>query len=97
MIVSSVLMLAPVVMPVRPRPSLVQQHFNKVTLAIGDGANDVSMIQRAHVGVGVLGREGTQAARAADYAISSFKHLRTLLSIHGRYSYIRIVKLVKYR
>lgn len=52
--------------------------------AIGDGANDVSMIQKAHVGVGVLGREGTQAARSADYAISQFQHLRRLMAIHGR-------------
>jgi len=52
--------------------------------SIGDGANDVSMIQKAHVGVGVLGREGTQAARSADYAISQFRHLKRLMAVHGR-------------
>jgi phospholipid-transporting ATPase len=76
--------------------STVQHNLHKVSLAIGDGANDVAMIQKAHVGVGVLGREGTQAARAADYAISQFKHLQRLLCVHGRYSYIRTVKLIKY-
>ena len=43
-------------------------------LAIGDGANDVSMLHKAHVGVGIFGQEGTQAARAADYAIYQFKY-----------------------
>ena len=62
----------------------VQNELGRVTLAIGDGANDVSMIQKAHVGVGVMGREGTQAARSADYAISQFKHLKRLMAVHGR-------------
>lgn len=48
---------------------LIKHKTKKVTLAIGDGANDVSMIQAAHVGVGVYGREGTQALSASDYAI----------------------------
>ena len=72
-----------------------QTELGQVTLAIGDGANDVSMIQQAHVGVGVLGREGTQAARSSDYAISQFRHLERLLAVHGRYSYVRIAQLVK--
>lgn len=59
------------------------------TLAIGDGGNDVSMIQEAHVGVGIYGKEGTQAARAADYAISEFRHLQRLVTVHGRYNYVR--------
>jgi len=59
------------------------------TLAIGDGGNDVPMIQEAHVGVGIVGKEGLQAARASDFAISRFKYLRPLILIHGRYSYER--------
>lgn len=54
-----------------------------VTLAIGDGANDVSMIQAAHVGVGISGLEGLQAARSADFAIAQFRFLRKLLLVHG--------------
>ena len=49
---------------------MIRNRFkNKITLAIGDGANDVNMIQKAHVGVGIFGKEGQQAARSADYAI----------------------------
>lgn len=59
------------------------------TLAIGDGGNDVSMIQEAHIGVGIVGKEGTQASLAADYSMGEFKHLQRLLSVHGRYSYVR--------
>jgi phospholipid-translocating ATPase len=58
----------------------------KVTLAIGDGGNDVSMIQDACVGVGIRGREGLQAARAADFTIGKFRFLVKLLLVHGRYS-----------
>ncbi|KAJ3098718.1 hypothetical protein HDU97_003777 [Phlyctochytrium planicorne] len=61
-----------------------------VTLAIGDGANDIPMLQCAHVGIGITGREGLAASRAADYAIAQFKFLQPLLFIHGRWSYIRI-------
>ncbi|KAG2378980.1 hypothetical protein C9374_007618 [Naegleria lovaniensis] len=67
-----------------------------VTLAIGDGANDVSMIQAAHIGVGISGKEGLQAARAADYAIAQFKYLKRLLLIHGRLNYRRIGKTIVY-
>lgn len=75
---------------------LVKQGEKKVTLAIGDGANDVSMIQEAHVGVGVVGKEGTQAARASDYSIRQFRHLQRLLTVHGRYSYMRITGIIQY-
>ncbi|TPX53768.1 hypothetical protein PhCBS80983_g06168 [Powellomyces hirtus] len=67
-----------------------------VTLAIGDGANDVSMIQAAHVGVGISGMEGLQAARAADFAIAQFRFLRKLLLVHGQWAYNRMSKLVLY-
>lgn len=61
----------------------------KTTLSIGDGANDVSMILKAHIGVGILGKEGQQAARSADYAIGQFKFLKRLLFVHGREAYRR--------
>ncbi|XP_072885316.1 phospholipid-transporting ATPase IH isoform X2 [Hemitrygon akajei] len=67
-----------------------------ITLAIGDGANDVSMILEAHVGIGILGKEGRQAARNSDYCIPKFKHLRKLLLVHGHFYYIRIAELVQY-
>ena len=54
-----------------------------VTLAIGDGGNDVIMIQESDVGVGIMGKEGQQAARAADYVISEFKYLKRLMCVHG--------------
>eukprot|EP01119_Soliformovum_irregulare_P025055 TRINITY_DN9159_c0_g2_i1.p1 TRINITY_DN9159_c0_g2~~TRINITY_DN9159_c0_g2_i1.p1 ORF type:complete len:1196 (+),score=336.00 TRINITY_DN9159_c0_g2_i1:205-3792(+) len=66
------------------------------TLAIGDGANDVSMIQEAHVGVGIFGKEGMQAAMNSDYAIAQFRFLKSLLLVHGRWSYKRIAKLILY-
>jgi phospholipid-transporting ATPase len=68
----------------------------KVTMAIGDGANDVNMILQAHVGVGILGKEGQQAARTADYAIGQFKFLKPLMFIHGREAYRRNSMMVKY-
>uniref|UniRef100_A0A8C9KIR6 Phospholipid-transporting ATPase n=1 Tax=Panthera tigris altaica TaxID=74533 RepID=A0A8C9KIR6_PANTA len=67
-----------------------------ITLAIGDGANDVSMILEAHVGIGVIGKEGRQAARNSDYAIPKFKHLKKMLLVHGHLYYIRISELVQY-
>lgn len=67
-----------------------------ITLAIGDGANDVSMIQAAHVGVGISGMEGLQAARSADFAIAQFRFLRKLLLVHGGWSYARLSKLILY-
>jgi len=68
---------------------LVETSQNKRSCAVGDGVNDVAMIQAANIGVGIMGREGSQAARASDYAVPRFKHLVRLLAVHGRYSYIR--------
>ena len=65
-----------------------------VTLAIGDGANDVSMIQAAHIGVGISGQEGLQAARASDFSIAQFRFLRKLLLVHGGWAYSRIAKVI---
>jgi phospholipid-transporting ATPase len=61
----------------------------KSTLSIGDGANDVNMITEAHIGIGIKGLEGTQAARASDYSIGQFRFLRNLLFVHGRECYRR--------
>ena len=69
---------------------------NVRTLSIGDGANDVSMIMAAHVGIGISGLEGQQAARASDYAISQFSYLRRLLFVHGRECYRRNAILICY-
>ena len=67
-----------------------------VTLSIGDGANDVSMIQEAHIGVGIAGREGAQAVQASDFAFSQFRFLQRLLLAHGRWNYRRISWFVCY-
>ncbi|KAF8466614.1 hypothetical protein BDZ91DRAFT_158387 [Kalaharituber pfeilii] len=75
---------------------LVKRHTSALLLAIGDGANDVSMIQAAHVGVGISGMEGLQAARSADVAIGQFRFLRKLLLVHGAWSYQRISKVILY-
>jgi len=66
-----------------------ERNPEKTTLAIGDGANDVNMITAAHIGVGISGLEGQQAARAADYSIGKFRFLRYLLFFHGREAYRR--------
>ncbi|CAH1780605.1 unnamed protein product, partial [Owenia fusiformis] len=67
-----------------------------VTAAIGDGANDVSMIQEAHVGLGIMGKEGRQAVRCSDYAFPKFQCLQRALLVHGHYYYVRIAYLVQY-
>ncbi|KAI5810975.1 phospholipid-translocating P-type ATPase [Peziza echinospora] len=67
---------------------------NSVTLAIGDGANDIAMIQEAHVGIGITGKEGLQAARVSDYSIAQFRFLLKLLLVHGRWNYDRTCKYV---
>ncbi len=69
---------------------------NPLTCAIGDGANDVSMIQEADVGIGIFGKEGRNAARAADFAIARFKFLKRALLVHGYLFYSRIALLVLY-
>lgn len=67
-----------------------------ITLAIGDGANDVSMISMADVGVGLYGEEGSQAAMASDYAMGEFQFLKKMLLFHGRINYIRIAEMILY-
>lgn len=65
-----------------------------VTLAIGDGANDLAMISSANVGVGISGREGQQAARVADFSISQFRFLSRLVLVHGRWNYYRTTRFI---
>jgi phospholipid-translocating ATPase len=65
-----------------------------VTLAIGDGANDIAMIQEAHVGIGITGKEGMQASRASDYCFAQFRFLCKLLLVHGHWSYVRVSRFV---
>ncbi|KAI8146793.1 hypothetical protein BJV82DRAFT_509376 [Fennellomyces sp. T-0311] len=73
---------------------LVKKGLKVMTLAIGDGANDVSMIQEANVGIGISGLEGRQAVMASDYAFAQFRFLRKLLLVHGRWSYIRTSEMI---
>ncbi|KAG1855055.1 hypothetical protein C8R48DRAFT_609418 [Suillus tomentosus] len=68
---------------------MVKDGLHVMTLAIGDGANDVSMIQAADVGVGISGEEGLQAVNSSDYAIAQFRFLKKLLLVHGHWSYAR--------
>ena len=75
---------------------LVQEHTKAITLSIGDGANDVAMIQKAQVGVGISGNEGLQAANSADFAIAQFRYLQRLLFVHGAWNYTRISKVILY-
>ncbi len=77
--------------------SLVRTHNEKdITLAIGDGGNDVNMIQKAHIGVGIVGKDGTQAARSSDFAIRQFQHVKKLIAVHGRWNYLRNSTIVQY-
>lgn len=69
-------------------------HRRPLTLAIGDGANDLAMITAANVGVGISGREGQQAARVADVSLAQFRFLSRLLLVHGRWNYHRITRFV---
>ncbi|KAJ7420092.1 Phospholipid-transporting ATPase IC [Pitangus sulphuratus] len=75
---------------------LVQKYKKAVTLAIGDGANDVNMIKTAHIGVGISGQEGMQAVMSSDYSFAQFRYLQRLLLVHGRWSYIRMCKFLRY-
>ena len=67
-----------------------------ITAAIGDGANDVSMIQKANIGIGLFGKEGKNASRAADFAFAKFKYLQRILLVHGYLYYTRSAILVQY-
>lgn len=73
---------------------LVKNSLDVMTLAIGDGSNDVAMIQSADVGVGIAGEEGRQAVMSSDYAIGQFRYLTRLLLVHGRWSYKRLAEMI---
>ena len=85
------------VVKVMKKPGAAGASSSRVlTAAIGDGANDVPMIQEADVGVGIFGKEGNQAANQADFAITQFKYLKRLLLIHGRSTYMSQVDVCLY-
>ncbi|KAH9993065.1 protein transporter [Russula vinacea] len=75
---------------------LIRNFTKKRVCCIGDGGNDVSMIQAADVGVGIVGKEGKQASLAADFSVTQFSHLTKLLLWHGRNSYRRSAKLAQF-
>ncbi len=66
------------------------------TLAIGDGGNDVSMIEEAHIGIGIVGKEGTAAARAGDFSFAQFRFLKKAVLVHGYWNYQRLAYLLQY-
>lgn len=74
--------------------SMVKNGLDVMTLSIGDGANDVAMIQEADVGVGIAGEEGRQAVMSSDYAIGQFRFLQRLVLVHGRWSYRRLAESI---
>ncbi|KAE8388239.1 hypothetical protein BDV23DRAFT_159608 [Aspergillus alliaceus] len=99
----SVAVLLPAVVACRCSPTqkaevadLIRQHTKKRVCCIGDGGNDVSMIQSADVGIGIVGKEGRQASLAADFSITQFHHITKLLVWHGRNSYKRSAKLAQF-
>jgi phospholipid-translocating ATPase len=73
---------------------LIRKGRHAITLAIGDGANDVSMIQTANIGVAIAGKEGLQASMSSDYTIAQFQYLKTLLLVHGQWSYLRVAEMI---
>ncbi|KAI3812670.1 hypothetical protein L1987_17382 [Smallanthus sonchifolius] len=75
---------------------LVKKYTGKMTLAIGDGANDVGMIQEADIGIGISGMEGMQAVMASDFSMPQFRFLERLLIVHGHWCYKRISKMILY-
>ncbi|KAG9133139.1 hypothetical protein Leryth_023505 [Lithospermum erythrorhizon] len=76
--------------------ALIKNRANDMTLAIGDGANDVSMIQMADVGIGISGREGRQAVMASDFSMGQFRFLVPLLLVHGHWNYQRMSYMILY-
>ncbi|KAL2815996.1 hypothetical protein BJX63DRAFT_389031 [Aspergillus granulosus] len=99
----SVAVLLPAVIACRCSPTqkaevadLIRHHTKKRVCCIGDGGNDVSMIQAADVGIGIVGKEGRQASLAADFSITQFHHITKLLVWHGRNSYKRSAKLAQF-
>ena len=75
---------------------MVREQLGKITLSIGDGANDVPMIKQAHIGIGLYGEEGMGSVLASDYALPEFRMLWRLLLVHGRWNYMRIAEMILY-
>ncbi|KAH0790977.1 P-type ATPase [Histomonas meleagridis] len=75
---------------------IMMEKTGKLSLSIGDGANDVAMIMQADVGIGISGKEGRQAVLASDYSISQFRYLKRLLLVHGRINFYRNIDLINY-
>ena len=75
---------------------LIERHTGKVAAAVGDGGNDVSMIQAASVGIGIVGKEGMQASLASDFSMTQFSHIGRLLLVHGRNSYKKSASLSQF-
>ncbi|XP_034147865.1 probable phospholipid-transporting ATPase VB [Esox lucius] len=75
---------------------VVRERLKVMTLAVGDGANDVNMIQAADVGIGISGQEGMQAVMASDFSISCFKHMKKLLLVHGHWCNSRLSNMAIY-
>lgn len=75
---------------------LISEGENKITLAVGDGANDTNMIKAAHIGVGIYGNEGLQAVSNSDFALNYFKNLWRIIFVHGRFNYFRIAEMIVY-
>uniref|UniRef100_A0A673BYC5 Phospholipid-transporting ATPase n=1 Tax=Sphaeramia orbicularis TaxID=375764 RepID=A0A673BYC5_9TELE len=75
---------------------IIREKLKVMTLAVGDGANDVNMIQAADVGIGISGQEGMQAVMMSDFAISRFKHLKKLLLVHGHWCNSRLANMIIY-
>ncbi|XP_034037641.1 probable phospholipid-transporting ATPase VB [Thalassophryne amazonica] len=75
---------------------VIRDKLKVMTLAVGDGANDVNMIQAADIGIGISGQEGMQAVMASDFTISRFKHLKKLLLVHGHWCYTRLANMIIY-
>lgn len=76
--------------------SVMREKNGSINLAIGDGANDVSMILEANIGIGIFGEEGMQAVQASDFAIGEFRLLWNLLLVHGRFNYLRQSEMILY-
>lgn len=102
-ILANVISNAKTVLACRSSPSqkalitrLLKEANDRIILSIGDGANDVPMLQMAHIGIGVIGSEGMQAVRASDYAVATFSHLGELMLVHGRDCYNRITLVILY-
>jgi len=74
----------------------ISEFTGKRVAGVGDGGNDVGMILEAHIGIGIVGKEGKQASLAADFSIDEFKHLRRLILWHGRLSYKRSAMLAQF-